>query len=172
MTKTEKAAAVAELRGRFQAAKAVLITEYRGITVSRVNEVRRALEKEGASYKVVKNTLAELAAKGTDFEVLVGQFKGPLSVTFVSQDPVSAAKVLVQFAKTIPALVVRGGALGGRLLSAADVEALSKLPPREQLLGQVVGVLVAPLRNLVGVLSGVPRSFVQVLHAVQEKKAA
>jgi len=170
--RTEKEATVAELREKFQGAQAAIVTEFRGITVAKVNELRRALEKEGAVYRVIKNTLARRAVEGTEYEVLAGEFTGPLAVTWAYQEPVATAKVLAQFTKDSPVLTVRCGALGGKLLDAAQVEALSKLPSREQLLGQLLSVLVGPMRNLVGVLSGVPRSFVQVLHAIEEKKAA
>ncbi|MDW7711846.1 MAG: 50S ribosomal protein L10 [Deferrisomatales bacterium] len=172
MNKTEKQATVTELREKFQGAQAAIVTEYRGLTVAKVNELRRSLENEGAVYRVVKNTLARLALEGTEYEVLHGEFSGPVAVTWAYRDPVAAAKVLTRFAKDTPVLTVRSGALGGKLLTAADVEALAKLPSREQLLGQLLSVLVGPMRNLVGVLSGVPRSFVQVLHAIEEKKAA
>ncbi|GAB4264255.1 MAG: 50S ribosomal protein L10 [Deferrisomatales bacterium] len=172
MRRAEKEATVAELREKFQGAEAVILTEYRGLTVAQANELRRSLEKEEAVYRVAKNTLARIAVEGTEFEGLRGEFTGPISVTFAGRDPAATAKVLAQFAKANPALTIRGGALGGKVLSAADVDALSKLPGREELLGQLVGVLAGPLRNLVGVLAGVPRSFVQVLHGIQEKKAA
>jgi len=170
--RTEKEATVAELREKFQGAQAAIVTEFRGITVAKVNELRRALEKEGAVYRVVKNTLARRAVEGTEYEVLSDQFTGPVAVTWAYQDAVATAKVLAQFTKDSQVLTIRGGALGGKLLEPAQVEALSKLPSREQLLGQLLSVLVGPMRNLVGVLSGVPRSFVQVLHAIEEKKAA
>lgn len=172
MNRTEKEATVAELREKFQQAQAAILTEYRGITVAKVNELRRALEKEGAVYRVVKNTLARLAVEGTEYAPLQDHFLGPVAVTWAGQDAVATAKVITEFAKGSDAIVVRGGALGGRWLSAADVEALARLPSREQLLGQLLSVLVGPMRNLVGVLSGVPRSFVQVLHAIEQKKAA
>ncbi len=172
MNKTEKQTTVAELRERFQEAQAAIVTEYRGLTVAKVNELRRALEKEGAVYRVVKNTLARLAVQDTQYAVLQDEFTGPVAVTWANQDPVAADKVLTQFAKDNPVLTLRSGALGGKLLGAAEVLALSKLPSRDQLLGQLLGVMVGPMRNLVGVLSGVPRSFVQVLHAIEEKKAA
>ncbi len=172
MNRTEKEATVGELREKFQQAQAAIITEYRGLTVAKVNELRRALEKEGAVYRVVKNTLARLAVEGTEYGVLQDQFLGPVAVTWAGQDAVAAAKVLTEFAKGSDALTIRSGALGGRLLTAADVDALAKLPSREQLLGQFLSVLVGPMRNLVGVLSGVPRNFVQVLHAIEQKKAA
>lgn len=172
MDRTQKEAVVAELREKFQGAQAAILGEYRGLTVARSDKLRRALEKEGATFRVVKNTLAHLAVEGTEFEVLKDAFKGPLGVVLAYKDAVAAAKVVDAFAKENPLFVVKGGALGGKLLSAADIEALSKLPSREQLLGQLVGVMVAPIRNLLGVLTGVPRSFVQVLHAIEEKKAA
>lgn len=172
MNKTQKETAVTELREEFQQARAAILTQYRGLTVAQSNALRRNLEKEGAAHRVVKNTLARRAVEGTEFEALVEEFSGPISVTFVRSDPAATAKVIAEFAKSNPDLVIRCGALGGKLLGAAEVEALSKLPSREELLGQFVGVLAGPLRNLVGVLSGVPRSFVQVLGAIQEKKAA
>jgi len=170
--RTEKEATVKELREKFQGAQAAIVTEFRGITVAKVNELRRALEKEGAVYRVVKNTLVRRAVEGTEYGVLAGEFTGPLAVTWAYEDPVAAAKALTKFAKDNSVITIRCGALGGKLLDSAQIEALAKLPSREQLLGQLLSVLVGPMRNLVGVLSGVPRSFVQVLHAIEEKKAA
>lgn len=172
MNRREKEATVEELRKRFQDAEAAILTEYRGLTVAQANVLRRSLEKEEAVYRVVKNTLARRAVEGTDFEALQEEFTGPVSVTFAHRDSASTAKALTVFSKAHPALKVRAGGLRGRILSAADVEALSKLPSREQLLGQFVGALAGPLRSLVGLLSGVPRNFVQVLAAIQEKKTA
>lgn len=172
MDRAQKEAEVEELRRKFQGAKAAILAEYRGLTVARSNKLRRALEKEGAAYRVVKNTLARIAVEGTDYAVLNDELRGPISVVLAYQDPAATAKVVDAFAKENPLFIVRCGALGGKLLGAADVEALSKLPSREQLLGQFVGVLQGPLRNLVGVLAGVPRSFVQVLSAIEQKKAA
>jgi large subunit ribosomal protein L10 len=170
--RTQKEAVVQELREKLQGVQSVVLAEYRGLTVAQSNKLRRALEKEGAAFRVVKNTLARIAVEGTPFEVLKGELKGPLAAVVAYQDPAATAKVLDAFAKEHPALVIRCGALGGKLIQAADVEALSKLPSRDQLLGQFVGVLQGPLRNLVGVLAGVPRSLVQVLSAIEQKKAA
>jgi large subunit ribosomal protein L10 len=170
--RTEKEAVVEELREKFQGAQAAFLAEYRGLSVAQSNKLRRALEKEGAAYRVIKNTLARIAVGGTAFDVLKDEFRGPLSVVLAYNDAAATAKVVDGFAKENPAFIVRAGALGGRLFGPLDVEALSKLPSRDQLLGQLVGVMQGPLRNLVGVLSGVPRSFVQVLHAIEEKKAA
>ncbi len=173
MNRTQKQDLVVELREKFQTAEAVFVSTFQGLTVAQANELRRTLEKEGAAHRVVKNTLARRAVEGTSYEVLVDQFTGPTAVTFAGRDVVATAKAIAEFAKASnDALSVRSGALGGKLLSEADVTALSKLPGREQLLGQLVGVMVGPVRGLVGVLSGVPRTFVQVLHAIEEEKKA
>lgn len=172
MNRTEKEAEVAELRQKFQSAQAAILAEYRGLKVAQTNRLRRVLEKEGATFRVIKNTLAAIAVEGTAFEVLKDQFQGPISVVLAHGDAAAAAKALDGIVKEMPALVIRCGALGGKLFGADQVEALSRLPSREQLLGQFVGVLQGPMRNLVGVLSGVPRNFVQVLAAIEQKKAA
>ena len=172
MNRSEKEAKVEELRERFQNTQAAILAEYRGLTVAQSNLLRRELEKESASFRVVKNSLARRAVEDTEYSCLGEEFGGPVGVAFADQDPAAAAKVLAAFAKNHPAFVVRAGALGGKLLSAEDVDALSKLPSLDVLRGQLVGVMAGPLRGLVTVLSGVPRSFVQVLNAVQEKKAA
>ena len=163
---------VAELREKLEGVQAAFLAEYRGLTVAQSNKLRRALEKEGASYRVLKNTLARIAVEGTEFEVLKDEFRGPLSMVLAYKDAAAAAKVVDAFAKENPAFIVKSGALGGKLFGPQDVEALSKLPTREQLLGQLVGVLQAPMRDFVSVLAGVPRAFVQVLSAIEQKKAA
>ena len=172
MNRSEKEAQVAELREKFQDAPAAILTEYRGITVAQSNQMRRELEKEGATFRVVKNSLARRAVEDTEFAVLDEQFSGPIAVAFTGQDPAATAKVVAKFAKEFDPLVVKAGALGGKFLSDADVDALSKLPSIDELRGQLLSVMVGPARGLVTVLSGVPRSFVQALNAIQEKKAA
>lgn len=172
MNRSEKESTVAELREKFQNTQAAILTEYRGITVAQSNQLRRELEQEGANFRVVKNSLARRAIADSEYACLDEHFVGPIAVTFTDQDPAAAAKVIAKFAKAHDPFVVKAGALGGRLLSAGDVEALSKLPGIQEMRGQLVGVMAGPLRGLVTVLSGVPRSFVQVLGAIQEKKAA
>jgi large subunit ribosomal protein L10 len=170
--KQKKDLELVELQAKFKAAGAVYFTHNKGMTVKATNELRRSIDKSGGKYRVAKNTLLRIAIRDTEFSVLENSFKGPTGIIFISGDPAAVAKTLLEFAKKNDKLEIRGGALGGKLLSADDVTAISKLPGREQLLGMLVGVMQGPLRNLVGVLSGVPRSFVQVLKAVEEKKAA
>lgn len=170
--KDKKQLNINELRGLFEASQAVFLTHYRGLTVKQLEELRRALKEAGGAYRVAKNTLVTLAVSGTDNESLAPELKGPTGLVFANEDPAAAAKALCEIAKKYDKLEIRGGVLAGKFLTPADVDALSKLPSREQMLGMFVGVVQGPLRNLVGVLSGVPRSFVQVLHAIEQKKAA
>lgn len=172
MNRNQKQSNIAELKDAFQRAQAVILAEYKGLSVAQSNALRRGLEKNDDGYKVVKNTLARIAVEGTDYEGLKESFVGPISVTFSFADPAATAKALHEFSKDNQQFVIKCGSLGSNLLNAADIEALSKLPSREQLLGQLVSVLAGPMRNLVGVLSGVPRNFVQVLNAIEQKKAA
>jgi large subunit ribosomal protein L10 len=168
----EKAVNLEELKAEFEKSSAVLLTHYRGMTVKQSNALRRSLDSAGAHYRVAKNTLASLAASQTGNGALSDELVGPTGFVFVHEDPAAAAKALCTFAKTCDKLVIRGGVLGGKLLSAADVEALSQLPSREQMLSMFVGVLQAPMRDFVGVLAAVPRGLVQVLSAIEEKKKA
>ncbi|GAB6061657.1 50S ribosomal protein L10 [Deferrisoma palaeochoriense] len=172
VNKTQKQEAVQELREMFEKAQGIVVSEFRGLTVAQANALRRGLEKEGAGHKVVKNTLARIAVQGTPYEPLVDEFVGPTAVSFTFGDPVALAKAVVDFAKANPQITIRSGGLPGRAITAAEVEALAKLPSREQLLGQFVGVLAGPIRGLLGVLSGVPRGFVQVLSQIQKQKEA
>ena len=172
MNRTQKETAVSVLREVFQKAEAVVVSEFRGLTVAQANELRRGLQQEGASHRVVKNTLARLAVEGTDFEPLKDAFTGPTAISFTFGDPVALAKAVSKFAQANPELTIRCGAMAGRLLTDEQVKALALLPSREELLGQFVGVLAGPIRGLLGVLSGVPRSFVQVLGQIQQQKEA
>ena len=172
MNRDQKRQEVEALSEKFKGAQAVFVTHYRGLSVAAIDELRRAVDKAGASYRVAKNTLLERATEGTEFEALKGELKGPNGLAFVDEDPAAVAKALVENTKKRYKLEVCMRVRGGNILSTDEIVALSKLPSREELLGQFVGVLAGPMRNLVGVLSGVPRSFVQVLGAIEEQKKA
>ena len=170
MRKEQKESTVVELKEKFEASSAVFVTQYRGLTVKQSNELRRSMDKVGAKFRVAKNTLAKLACAETDNSVISDDLIGPTGLVFVDDDPAAAAKALCDFAKDNEKLVIVGGALGGNHMDEAGITALSKLPSREQLLGQLVGVMAGPMRNLVGVMAAVPRSMVQVLSAISEEK--
>ncbi|MDP9801375.1 large subunit ribosomal protein L10 [Arcanobacterium wilhelmae] len=144
MARTDKSAAIAELKDLFQNSAAVLVTEYRGLTVEQMKELRRSLGQE-AHYTVAKNTLARIAAKQAGVEGLDDYLKGPVALAFVSGDIASAAKAIKNFSKDHDALITKGGVLEGNVLDAEGVKKLADLESREVLLGKTAGVLKASL---------------------------
>lgn len=172
MKKDNKEQLVAELAEKLEASKAAFLADYRGLNVEQVNQLRTQLRGVGIEYRVAKNTLLKLAARGTGAECLSGFLEGPTAIAIATGDPVAPAKILSDFARANAKFALKGGALGGKALTAADIQALADLPSREVLLAKMLGSINAPVSNFVGVLAAVPRSLVQVLAAVQEKKAA
>lgn len=169
MSKTQ---VVEELSAKLATAKAAFIADYRGLTVDEVNELRGKLRDAGVEYRVVKNTLLRLAAKGTPFTCLDEFLKGPTAIAIVQEDPVAPAKVLSDYAKDSKAFELKTAVLDGKLLSLDEVKALAELPSREVLLAKMLGSINAPVSNFVGVLAAVPRSLVQVLGAIKDQKDA
>ena len=165
----EKVAVVEEVRQRFSDSDAVLLTEYRGINVGDLAALRRALREAGGEYKVYKNTLVRFAARDLGLD-LDEQLTGPTAIAFVPTgsggDPVAVAKALREFAKGNPNLVVKGGVLGEKLLSAADAKALAEVAPREELLAKLAGLMAAPMVQFAGLLQAVPRDFAYGLQAL------
>ncbi len=172
MNRESKEQVVAELADKLGSAKAAFLADYRGLNVEQLNKLRGELRNAGIDYRVVKNTLLKLAAKGTEIECLSDFAHGPTAIAIAPGDPVAPAKILSDFAKTNAKFELKGGALGGKPLSVADIRSLADLPSREVLLGRLLGSWNAPATNFVGVLAAVPRSFVQVLAAIQDQKAA
>jgi large subunit ribosomal protein L10 len=171
MKREEKVEAVQELKERFQKASSLFLADYQGLAVSQVTQIRQELRKNESEMKVIKNTLASLAVKGTDLEPLAAHFVGVTAVIASWKDPVSPAKILVKFAKDMEKLKIRAGFLAGKVLSAAEVDALSKLPSREEMLAKLLGSMMAPAQNLYNVISAIPRKLVTVLAAIRDKKA-
>jgi large subunit ribosomal protein L10 len=165
----EKVAVVEEVRQRLSDSDAVLLTEYRGINVGELADLRRALREAGGEYKVYKNTLVRFAARDLGLD-LDDQLTGPTAIAFVPTgsggDPVVVAKALREFAKGNPNLVVKGGVLGDKLLSAADAKALAEVAPREELLARLAGLMAAPMQQFAGLLQAVPRDFAYGLQAL------
>ncbi len=174
MARPDKAAAVAELTEKFKSSGAAVLTEYRGLTVAQLKALRTAL-RGNADYAVVKNTLTAIAAKDAGLEVLADDLKGPSAIAFVTGDPVATAKSLRDFAKANPALVVKGGVLDGRALTAADVTKLADLESREVLLAKAAGAFKAKLYQAAYLFTA-PASkavrTVEALRAQQEESAA
>jgi large subunit ribosomal protein L10 len=159
----EKIAALADLKSRFDGVKTVVLTEYRGLSVQQLSDLRKQLRAVAAEYKVVKNRLARLAIKSSRLEGLSAHLTGPTGVIFSKEDPVALAKALHGFAKTNQALAIKAGYVEGQMLPPAELKALADLPSREQLRGQLVGVIQGILSRLVGVLAAPQRELVYVL---------
>jgi len=170
--RAEKVAVVDEVATKLQAADAVIITEYRGLKVGQLAGLRRQLRDVGGEYKVYKNTLARLGAAKAGVEGLDEMLLGPAGITFVDGDIAGVAKTLRDAAKTNPLLVIKGGVMGGKVLSTNDVEALAELPSREVLLAMFAGALQAPLVKTAGLLQALPRNFAYGLKALIEQKEA
>jgi large subunit ribosomal protein L10 len=174
----EKVAVVDEVQERFDAASAALLTEYRGLDVAAISQLRRALREAGGDYKVYKNTLVRFAAQkaGLDIEELL---IGPTAIAFVGERPdgapgdaVMVAKALRDFARTNPALVVKGGVMDDRALSAEDARALADVEPRDVLLARMAGAFAAPMQQFAGLLQALPRNFAYGLSALIDKGGA
>ena len=171
MVRPDKAAAVAELTEAFRSSSASVLTEYRGLTVAELKELRRSIGENG-SYAVVKNTLTAIAAKQAGVEAFEGQLSGPSAIAFVTGDPVEVAKNLRAFARTHPALVVKGGYLEGRALSAADVGALADLEPREVLLAKLAGAMKATLTRAAYLFAAPLSQAVRTVEALRVQREA
>jgi len=173
----EKVEAVEELRSRLNGVKAVVLTEYRGLTVQQLGELRKQLRAVSAEYKIVKNRLARLAIASSELQGLGTHLKGPTGVIFSKEDPVAVAKAVHAFARTNQALAVKAGYVEGQMLAPAGLKALADLPSREAIRAQLVGSIQGVLAGLVGVLAAPQRELVYVLQqrgssAGDESKAA
>ena len=165
----QKQATVSEVSAKLGTAQAVIVAEYRGLDVGRVTQLRAKARKSGMYLKVLKNTLARRAVKGTPFEKLAEQMSGPLMYG-ISDDPVAGAKVLSEFAKENELFVIRGGAMPNTVMSAKEVRALAALPSREELIAKLLGTMQAPMTKLVRTLNEVPGKFVRTLAAVRDAR--
>ena len=161
---------VAEVTEKFSGAKSVIITDYRGLTVGEITELRSRLRAQGVEYRVIKNTLLKIAAKDAGFEGVDEYFQGPTAVAYGLEDAVAPAQVLAKFIKDYKKLEIKGGILEGKAIGLDDVKALADLPPREILLGQVASVFQAPIAGLVNVLQGPIRKFGYALEEVRKLK--
>jgi large subunit ribosomal protein L10 len=168
MARPDKAAAVAELADEFRGSSAVVLTEYRGLTVKQLTELRRSLGGN-ASYAVVKNTLTKLAAKEAGVDGLEDQLVGPSAIAFVKGDPVEAAKGLRDFARVNPVLVIKGGVLDGKPLTADEIKKLADLESREVLLAKLAGVMKASMANAAATFAAPLTQTARLLEALRQK---
>ncbi len=166
----EKEKIVQQIKADLESAKVIVLTDYRGLTVAQMNDLRNILREEGIKYKVVKNTLTRFAAREAGLNELEKYMEGPIAIAYGYDDPVVPLRVLVKFAKKNEALTLKGGVLEKMVLDEKNLRVLSDLPPREVLLSTVLGSFQSPISGLLNVMQGNLRNLAYVLQAVKEKK--
>jgi large subunit ribosomal protein L10 len=171
VSRVEKETEQGELEAAFRGTDTAVLVDYRGVSVPQVTELRRQVRAAGASYRVVKNTIAKRAVKGTALAGLDVHFKGATAVVYTSKDPVAMAKVLTTFVKTAPSFTFKAAVVQGREVPAKAVDDLASLPGKPELYAKLLFLLNAPAQRLVTVLSAVPRDLVNVLAAAERKKS-
>jgi large subunit ribosomal protein L10 len=167
-----KVAVVDEVRTRIGDASASIVSEYRGLTVAELKDLRTTLAAVGGDYRIFKNTLVRRAIDGGEYQPLSEYLSGPSALTFVQGDVSAVAKALKDFARGNPLLVIKGGLADGSLLSSSDLSALADLPPRDVLLARIAGALAAPMQQMASLLQAVPRSLAYGFSALIEQREA
>ena len=171
MVNQQKIFTVQNLTQKLKDTKSLVLTDYRGLTVEEITQLRNELRSVSSEYKVVKNTLLKRATEGTPIEPLHEHLTGPTAILVSPEDPVGPVKVLVKYLKDYSALSIKGGVLEGKALSADETKELSTLPGRQELLSKVLSLCVSPHVGLLNTLNGIAQKFVRVLHAIEQKKA-
>lgn len=168
----EKKQVAQELHEKFSRSKVVIVTEYKGLDVAAISDLRKKLRESEIEYRVAKNTLLERASEGTEAALIKDSFKGPTAIALSYNDPVAPAKVLVKYSESNKKLLIKAGVLNGKRLDFNEIKALATMPPREVILAQLLSAMNGVPTAFVRVLNEIPRSFLYVLQAVKKQKEA
>ncbi len=171
MKKEEKIRVVSELHGKFEKAKGIVFTDYRGLNVEEITDLRNNLRSAALEYRVVKNSLARRAAEGTPVDGAVDIFSGPVGIAIGYDDPLLLVKKVLEFSKAREKLEIKGGLIEGDVCSVEQIKAISALPPREVQLSMLVGAMQSPLSKFAGLLNSTVTQFIYALEALKEKRA-
>jgi len=171
-TKAFKSEKIDEIKAKIEKAQVAVITEYKGLSVEEITNLRRAIQKDGGDYMVTKNTLAKIAVKGTPYEALTDKMVGPIALAFGFSDPVTPAKAVTKFIKETKKGEILGAVLDGKLLSVEETKSLANLPTKEELFAKMLGSINSPASGIVGCVNGVMSALTRAMAAVRDQKAA